>query len=226
MSMLRQTLLLIGKDVTLELRARELLYATCLFGVLVVLVFAFSLGPEQPPASVISAVLWVAMALAGTVGLGRAFEREREGDTLGALLLSPVSRVAVYVSKLVAMVLLMSVVELVSVLLVALIFHAQLAGIALPLALLVIAGSIGFGAVAALFGAGLGRAGARELLLPILVYPLTIPVLIAGTRGTTLLLVGDPDGTASFWLKFMVVFDAVFLSLGTWLFEPLVEGGA
>ncbi len=226
MSLLRQTLLLIGKDVTVELRARELLYATLLFGVIVVLVFAFSLGPDQPPASVVSAVLWVAMALAGTVGLGRAFEREREGDTLGALLLSPVSRVAIYISKLFAMVLLMGVVELVSVLLVALIFHAQLGGIALELGLLVAAGTIGFGAVAALFGAGLGRAGARELLLPILVYPLTMPVLIAGTSGTTSLLTGDPAGTASFWLKFLLVFDAVFLSLGTWLFEPLVEGDA
>jgi ABC-type transport system involved in cytochrome c biogenesis permease component len=80
--------------------------------------------------------------------------------------------------------------------------------------------------VAALFGAALGRARAREVLLPLLVYPIVVPVLIAGTRGTAALLMGDTLDVSGFWLRFVTVFDAVFVSLGIWVFEPLVRGEA
>src|SRR5439155_19260052 len=120
----RQTALLLWKDVLVELRAKELVYATALFSAIVLLVFAFSLGGEQPPASVSAGVLWVTIALAGTVGISRAFEREREGDTLRALLLAPVSRAALYLSKLCAISLLMVLVEIVAVLGVGLLFGA------------------------------------------------------------------------------------------------------
>ncbi len=92
---LRQTALLLWKDVVVELRAKEIVYATILFASIVLLVFAFAfLGGERPAADVSAGVLWVAIALAGTVGISRAFEREREGDTLRALMLSPAPRVA------------------------------------------------------------------------------------------------------------------------------------
>ncbi len=87
-------------------------------------------------------------------------------------------------------------------------------------------GTIGFAAVAALFGASLGRARSRDVLLPLLVYPIVVPVLIAGTRGTVALLIGAEPAVALFWLKFLLVFDAVFVSLGVWVFEPLVAGDA
>jgi heme exporter protein CcmB len=224
--MIRQVLLLLGKDVLVELRARELVYATVLFAAIVLLVFAFSLGGEQPPANVTAGVLWVTIALAGTVGISRAFEREREGDTLRALLLSPAPRTAIYLSKLLSMSLLMAIVEAVALLLLALLFHATIGDVLPRLFALLFLGTAGFAAVAALFGASLGRARAREVMLPLLVYPLVVPVLIAGTRGTTALLVGDELDVSAFWLKFLVVFDAVFISLGLWVFEPLVRGEA
>src|SRR5262249_34809423 len=108
MSFLGQTALLLWKDVKVELRAKELIYATIFFAAVVVLVFAFAfLGGERPTVDVAAGALWVAMALAGTVGISRAFEREREGDTLRAVLLSPVPRSAIYLSKLAAIFLLM-----------------------------------------------------------------------------------------------------------------------
>jgi heme exporter protein CcmB len=226
MSFWRQTALLVWKDVLVELRAKELVYATVLFAATVLLVFAFALGAEQPSASVSAGVLWVAIALAGTVGISRAFEREREGDTLRALLLSPASRSALYLAKLIAISLLMLVVEVVAVAFVALIFRTPLLAAAGRQLSLLLLGTLGFAAVAALFGASLGRARSREILLPLLVYPIVVPVLIAGARGTAALLVGDELDISAFWIKFLFVFDAVFVSLGLWVFEPLVQGEA
>jgi heme exporter protein B len=224
---MRQTALLLWKDVLVELRAKELVYATVLFASIVLLVFAFAfLGGERPSADVSAGVLWVAIALAGTVGISRAFEREREGDTLRALLMAPVSRSALYLSKLAAICLLMVLVEIVTVFGVALLFGAQIGSAGPRLILILLLGTIGFGAVAALFGASLGRARAREVLLPLLVYPIVIPVLIAGTRGTAALLIGDSLDASAFWIKFLLVFDAVFVSLGLWVFEFLVRGEA
>src|SRR5438105_11644408 len=129
MQFVRQTALLLGKDVLVELRAKELVYATVLFAAIVLLVFAFAfLGGERPSADVAAGVLWVAIALAGTLGIGRAFEREREGDTLRALLLSPLPRPALYLAKLAAISLLMAMVELVAVLMLELLFGASLLG--------------------------------------------------------------------------------------------------
>jgi heme exporter protein CcmB len=218
--------LLLWKDVVVELRAKELVYATIFFAAVVLLVFCFAfLGGPKPTVDVAAGVLWVAIALAGTVGISRAFEREREGDTMRALLLSPVPRSALYVSKLCAISLLMFIVEAVALIMVSFLFGVTVDGLPKLIALLFL-GTIGFAAVAALFGASLGRARSRDVLLPLLVYPIVVPVLIAGTRGTVALLVGSEAAVSTFWLKFLLVFDAVFVSLGVWVFEPLVAGDA
>jgi len=219
--------LLLWKDVVVELRAKELVYATVFFAVVVLLVFCFAfLGGPKPTVDVGAGVLWVAIALAGTVGISRAFEREREGDTLRALLLAPVPRTALYLSKLTAISLLMLVVEAVTLAFVGLLFGLDIAAVLPLLVALLLLGTLGFAAVAALFGASLGHARSRDVLLPLLVYPIVVPVLIAGTRGTVALLVGAEPQVATFWLKFLLVFDAVFVSLGVWVFEPLVAGDA
>jgi heme exporter protein B len=197
------------------------------FAAVVILVFCFAfLGGPKPTVDVAAGVLWVAIALAGTLGISRAFEREREGDTMRALLLSPLPRATLYLSKLAAISILMALVELVTTLLTSLLFGVSFPSGIPQLVLLLLLGTVGFAAVAALFGAGLGRARSRDVLLPLLVYPIVVPVLIAGTRGTVALLLGSPPAVAAFWLKFLLVFDAVFVSLGVWVFEPLVAGDA
>jgi heme exporter protein CcmB len=223
--MIRLYAWLLWKDVVVELRAKELVYATVFFAAVVLLVFCFAfMGQTKPTVDVAAGVLWVAIALAGTVGISRAFEREREGDTMRALLLTPLPRAAIYLSKLTSMSLLMALVEVVSVLLMSLLFGVTLDS--WLLAVLLLLGTLGFAAVAALFGASLGRARSRDVLLPLLTYPIVMPVLIAGTRGTVAILVGDDPAVVSFWIKFLLVFDAVFVSLGVFLFEPLVGGDA
>ena len=227
MTAMRALGLLLWKDVLVELRAKELVYATVFFAAVVLLVFCFAfLGGPKPTVDVAAGVLWVAIALAGTMGISRAFEREREGDTLRALLLSPAPRSSLYLSKLAAISLLMVIVEVVTTLLTSLLFGVSLPSGTTSLVALLLLGTIGFAAVAALFGASLGRARSRDVLLPLLVYPLVVPVLIAGTRGTSALLVGAEPAVIAFWLKFLLVFDAIFVSLGVWVFEPLVAGDA
>ena len=224
MTFLRQVALLLWKDVLVEVRAGELLYATLLFAAIVVLLFSFAfLGGAPPTVEVMSGVLWVSLSLSGMLGISRSFEREREADTLRALLLSPAGRPALYLGKLLSISLLMTAVCFVVVPGLCLLFGMQLGGHLGLLAALLFCGILGFSAVAALFGAALGRARARELLLPLLVYPLIVPALLAGTRGTYGCLYGTPESLrdAARWLTFLLVFDAIALTCGLWLFEPM-----
>ena len=225
-SLLRQVLSLLWKDVRVEVRAGELIFATMLFSAIIVLLFSFAfLGGALPTIEVLAGVLWVALSLAGMLGISRSFEREREADTLRALLLAPVERTAVYLAKLLAIALLMLLVAAVVLPGLVLLFGMDLGPPSswLRLAALLVLGVIGFAAVAALFGASLGRARVREILLPLLVYPLTVPVLLAGARGTYAILYGTPESLvdAARWLKFLLLFDGMAVICGLWLFEPL-----
>jgi len=222
MAALRAAWLVTQKDLRVELRSRELVYTTLFFAVACVLVFAFAFGsPEEDTAA---GVLWVAVMFSGTVALGRTFERERQGETLRALLLSPVERGAVYLGKLLALVALMSGVQLVLVPVVALLFHAPLGRAPALLAALLVAGTLGFAAVGTLFSAMLSRARSRDILLPMLLYPMTVPVVIAGVEGTVALFAREPNlAMAETWLAMLVFFDAVFLTLALWTFGAVME---
>ena len=216
--------LVMRKDLTVEVRSREVLYTTAFFAVSCVLVFAFALVNEgRPLEDAAAGILWIAIAFAGTLALGRTFERERHSETLRALMLAPASRPAIYLGKLLGIVLLLAVVEAVLVPLVGLLFHAPFAARPLLMLALLAAGTIGFSAVGTLFAAMLVRARSRDVLLPVLLYPITVPVIIAGVRGTAALLDPVPDtDLAQMWISILVFFDVVFVTLSLWTFEPLM----
>lgn len=224
---LRTALLVLKKDVAIEVKSLEILSTTLFFAVSCVLIFSFALVDEQgkaiDAAMVPAAVLWIAIAFAGVLGLGRAFERERYGETLKALLLAPAPRPAIYVGKLLGIVLLLFTTELLLVPMIALVFRAPMFDRILLLAALLATGTIGFAAVGTLFAAMLVRSRSREIMLPILLYPITIPVLIAGVRGTSALLAQDPSiPVATMWLGLLTSFDLVFVTLALWTFEPVM----
>jgi heme exporter protein CcmB len=189
-----------------------------------VLVFAYALvqegrGPEDGAAG----ILWIAIMFAGNLALGRAFERERQAETLRALLLAPAARPAVYLGKLLGIVALLVAAELVLVPLVAFLFQAGLLRHPFWLAAIVLAGTLGFTAVGTLFAAMLVRARSRDVLLPVLLYPVTVPVIIAGVRGTAALLQPELDvAIVRFWLVLLLTFDVVFVTLALWTFEPVM----
>ena len=214
--------LVVRKDLQIEFRSREVVYTTLFFAVSCVLVFAFGFVREGVAVDGAAAgILWIAIAFSGTLALGRTFERERQNDTLRALMLAPVDRPALYIGKLAGILLLLSAVEAVVVPLVALMFRAPLFAYPATTAALVAAGTLGFAAVGTLFAAMLVRARSRDVLLPILLYPITIPVIIAGVRGTAALLQPEADlPLARMWLSMLVCSDVVFITLALWTFEP------
>ena len=220
----RAVWLILRKDLTVEVRSREIAYTTIFFAVSCVLVFAFALVKEgKPPEDGAAGILWIAIAFAGTLALGRAFERERQAETLRALLLAPAPRPAVYVGKLLGIIVLLLAAELVLVPLVALLYQAPLLRAPGWLALILTAGTLGFSAVGTLFAAMLVRARSRDVLLPVLLYPITVPVIIAGVRGTAALLQPVVDvEIVRFWIALLIAFDAVFVTLALWTFEPLM----
>jgi heme exporter protein CcmB len=214
------------KDLVIEARSRELAYTTLFFAVSVVLVFSFSLVDQQglAPTDAAAGILWIAIAFAGTLALGRTFERERQADTLKALLLAPAERPAVYLGKLAGVLLLMLVVEAFIVPLVGLLFQAPIGRAPLLFGGLLVAGTLGFAAVGTLFAAMLIRAHSRDVLLPVLLYPITVPLVLAGVRGTVSIFAAEPNlAVAQAWLSMLVFFDAVFLTLALWVFGPVMS---
>jgi heme exporter protein CcmB len=222
--MLHAIWLIVRKDLTVEVRSREIAYTTLFFAVSCVLVFAFSLVREGRAAEGVGAgVLWMAILFAGNLALGRTFERERQSETLRALMLAPAARPAVYLGKLTGILVLLAGTEIVLVPLVALLFEARLLARPYWLAAVVATGTIGFAAVGTLFAAMLVRARSRDVLLPVLLYPLTVPVVIAGVRATMALAQPEFDAAiVRFWLMLLVSFDVVFVTLALWTFEPVM----
>jgi heme exporter protein CcmB len=166
-------------------------------------------------------ILWVAIAFSGTLALGRTFERERYGDTLRALLLAPGARAAVSVSWSASS--RCSSRPRPSSCRSSLLFQARLGDHLLLISALLLFGTIGFATVGTLFAAMLTRARSRDVLLPILLYPVTIPVMIAGVRGTSALLAAEPQlDMARLWVMLLLAFDVVFVTLSLWTFEALM----
>jgi heme exporter protein B len=224
MSVLQTIWLIVRKDLTIEARSGEIAFTTLFFAISCVLAFAFALVREgRPPEDGGAGVLWIAIMFSGNLALGRTFERERQSETLRALLLAPASRPAIYLGKLVGLMSLLIAAELLLVPLVAYFFQAPMFAHPFWLSVIVVAGTLGFASVGTLFAAMLVRARSRDMLLPVLLYPLTFPVIMAGVRGTTALLQPEVDyALLRFWVQLLISFDAVFITLALWTFEPLM----
>ena len=234
MGFLRHVAIVAWKDLRVELRTREIVYTTLFFATMVVLLFTFAFiqveETETPTATLTivkqfgdpsAAILWVSVAFAGLLALGRAFDREREGDTIRGLLLTPAGRGAIFIGKAVGVATFLLLVEAAVVPLIGLFFQAPVLDHIGWLALLLVLATIGFSVVGSSFAAMLLRARMREVLLPVVLYPILVPVLMAGSKGTAALFEHNVD-QAIFWAEFLLVFDAIFLTVALWAFESLV----
>lgn len=215
-----------AKDLRLELRSKELLLTMGYFGLLVVLIFAFAFsgGRSVPMPPLVAGILWVAVAFSGTLGLGRAFEREREDDCLRALLLTPVSRSAIYLGKTLGVLVFMVCVELVVLPATFFFFNVRLDGGAFARLVLTLSlGTVGYAILGTLLAAMLAKARAKDVLLAVIFYPLVLPVLIVGVKATTALLDPlEPTDALGTWLRLLAFFDLAFGVVALWIFEPLV----
>lgn len=225
----RYTLLIAGKDLRIEGRSREVLYTMGFSAALVVLVFSFAMAnvtdPAQGPITA-AGVLWAATLFTGTVALSRVLDRERENESIRSLLLSPIPRSAIYLGKLIATATLMLAVELLLGVLVGVLFSAAVFTHPLWLGTVLVLGTLGFASCGVVFSAALLRARSRDALLGALMFPIVIPVLLAASRATACLF--DPLSPdlepVAFWTRFLLATDVIYISLGLWLFEPVVAG--
>jgi heme exporter protein B len=219
---LRTLVVLLRKDVLVELRSREILFTMGIFALLLVVLFSFAFYTDVERARVYSpGILWITVLFAGTLGLNRLFERETTNGALDGLLLCPAGPRTVFVAKALAHLLFTSVMVALTLPLLVVFFHLEVPS---PWALLgsLFAGMVGFCFVGTLFAAMLVGSRMREVLLPVVVYPLVVPLLIAGVKSSSGLLAGDMGAEVGGWIQFMIGFDILFVVLSTWLFDMML----
>lgn len=214
-------LAILRKDLRIEWRTKESLSSFVVLGVLLLVVFSVAHDPTPDEAPRLApSVLWATFVFTGLLGIQRAFLVEREQDCLAGLLLAPIDPAAIYAGKLAATMILLAVLQAIVVPLVGLLLHVDLS-VALPGLLVVLAlGNLGFAALATLFAAIAVRVRAREVMLPLLLLPLLVPVLIGGVKATVAVL-GGGLAAAREPLGVLAAFDVIF-SVAGWLLFPLV----
>ena len=212
------------KDLLVERRSKETLNALLFFSLALLFVFQFALGPDRERlASVLPGLLWLGFILSAVLGLGRAFLVEHQNDCWEALLLVPGDKSAIYLGKLAGSLVLMLVVETLVLALFVLFFNVDL-GAALPgLALVIALGTVGIAAIGTLFAAMTAQVRARELLFPVLLLPVLVPVLLGTVKATEALLLREPLAAVAHWLQLLVAADVVYLTTGFLTFEVILE---
>ena len=217
------------KDLRVEFRSREIVYSMTFFAAMVVLLFSFAFlrqsatGTEQmiDVSDLSPGFIWVAVLFAGTLGLSRVFDRERESGTMRGLLLSPMPRSAIFLGKALAIAAMVLMVELIVVPMVAFFFEAELFTEPLKLLLILTLGTLGFAIVGAVFAAMLLKSRSRDVLLPVVLYPILVPLFIAAIKATSAMMEGA-TGDSWFWIQFLAVYDTIFIIAALWTFESLV----
>jgi heme exporter protein B len=224
MILFRHTLLLLRKDLLLELRRRESLLTMFFFGTLLLFVFHFSfdLAPDKV-AEMAPALLWLAFLFTGTLGLAQLFQAERENHCLDALLLAPLDRGALFLAKSCFNFVLMLLVEVVVMPLFWILFNLSSWNLLPQLFLVTLLGTVGFCVLGTIMSAITLRARARELLLPLVLFPLMIPVILATIRCMENILRTGELGDAAQWLRLLLGFDVIFVTLGVLIFDWVIE---
>lgn len=212
----------VQKDLSAELRSRELLSAMLVFSLLVILIFNFALELDiGTRRSVTAGVLWATFAFAGTLGLNRSMAIEKDRGCLDGLLLAPVDRSAIYFGKVISNFAFMMIVEAF-----VLPIYSVLYGVNLfqpGLLLVILLGSIGYTAVGTLLSAMSIQTRTRDVMLPILLFPVVIPILIAAVKASGGYLTGAEMSEISPWLNLLVGYDVIFTSLAFMVFDYVVE---
>jgi heme exporter protein B len=222
---IRPALAILRKDLRLELRTRESVPAMALFSVTVFVLFHFGLHRNSVAGALASGVLWVTLLLATILGVNRLFAAEREGRALDGILLAPIDRTAVYLAKAAGLFLYLVLLELVAVPAFAILLLGPGIGGAFPelIAILLLA-DIGLAGVGALVSGLTAEARARDVVVPLLLLPLLVPVLIAAARATEPFLTDHPGPhQLAKWLGFMALYDTVFVLLAVAVFDYLLE---
>ena len=220
--LLRAVWAIVWKDLAAELRSRELLSAMLVFALLVIFIFNFALELDaRTRYSVTSGVLWVTFAFAGTLGLNRSMSMEKDRGCLDGLLLAPVDRSAIYFGKSLGNLIFMLIVEAIVLPVYSVLYNVNLFDPGLILVILL--GSIGYVAVGTLLASMAVQTRTRDILLPILLFPVIIPAFIAAVKASSGFLQGVPMEEITPWLNLLIVYDIVFTAVSFMVFDYIVE---
>lgn len=224
MGFARRVATILWKDIILELRTKEILSSMFVFAMMAMIIFNFTLELRKDNVDQIApGVLWIAFIFSGVLGLTRSFVLEKEKESILGLMLTPVDRSAIYLGKVVANVIFMFAVEAVILPVFAVFFNYSFLPVILPLVTVILLGTIGFVAVGTIFSAMSVNTRMREVLLPVLLFPVMVPVIIASVRSTSLIIQGGPLFGETPWVSLLIAFDIIFLAVSFLLFEFVIE---
>jgi heme exporter protein B len=222
MSFLRQIAAIIRKDIIAELRTKEMFSSMFVFALLAVVVFNFAFELRVADAVTIApGVLWVSVTFAGMLGLNRSFVLEKDRGCLDGLLLAPVDRSAIFFGKMLGNFLFITVVEAIILPIFSALFNVNLIQAWILVVLLL--GTLGFSGVGTLFSAMAVHTRAREVLLPVLLFPVAVPALIAAVKLTAGLLDGQALADMANWMQLLVAFDVILIAVSYMTFDYVVE---
>lgn len=213
---------IVWKDLVVEFRSREILGAMLVFAFLVIIVFNFALALDlRTRETITSGVLWVTFAFAGTLGLNRSMAIEKDRGCLDGLLLSPVDRMAIFFGKATTNLIFMLLVEAIILPVYSVLYNVNLFQPGLLLVALL--GSVGYVVVGTLLASMAIQARTRDILLPILLFPVIIPVLLAAVKATNGVLEGLPLEEWRVWINILIVYDVIFLAVSVMAFDFVIE---
>ncbi len=221
---LNQIKAIVWKDLVTELKTRELFSSMFIFALLVIIIFIFSVDLSIVKANEVGpGVLWVAFLFAGTMGLNRSFMLEKENGCLEGLILTPADRTAIYFGKLISNLIFLMVMEIFILPLFMVFFDVDLIPFLGPLLVVIFIGTLGFCAIGTLLSSLASNLKTREIMLPILLYPLIVPVMIAVVRMTGQILDGQSLGTMMNWVGLTLAFDIVFIGVSILTIDHILE---
>jgi heme exporter protein B len=221
-SLLKAALAIVSKDLRTEIRSRETVSAMLLFALLAIFIFSFALELDRSGRQAsASGVLWVTVIFAGTLGLGRSINREKDQGSLDGLLLIPADRAALYLGKMIVNFLFILIIAVVMLIPLSLLFDVSFLN---PfMALVILAGVLGYAATGTLIASMASFTRGREVLLPVLLLPIALSIIVPAVRATRDLLEGAPFEDIAQPLNLLVVMTVIYVTLGFLLFEFVVE---
>jgi heme exporter protein B len=216
MSTARAASIVLAKELRLELRTRELLSATLIFALIVIVMFSYAFDPTPTESRRYGpGLLWIAFLFAGSLMLHPSFAREQAGETIDALRLAPISNFAILLGKMAANFVFLMAAEVILVPIFAVLYDVPLAGILGRLILVLGLGTLGLVIAGTVFAAISAHSRMRELMLPLLLLPVLAPLLVAAVQATRALL-ADPPSLDAAWVTFLAAFDVIFMT-ASWL---------
>ena len=222
MTFFRQLYAILNKELAVEWRTREAVSAMLVFGLLVLVIFNFAFDLQGVDIRVLGpGILWIAFCFSGILGLGRSFARERDKGSMEGMLLAPVDRGAIFLGKAIANFLFILVMEAVTLPLFVVLFNVPLEWF--PLVGYILLGTVGFSAIGTLLSAIAASTRMREVMLPVLLFPVLVPLLVASVKITQGALQNLPFSDYQGWFNLLIAYDAIFLTVAYLVFEFVVE---